>query len=263
MAYIDPDTGLVLTPQKTTIEAAVAQATDILYFASITDFPSEGQIKKVYVDKNTLRCYCWDWINSTYVEISSDKAAVNLINDHINNKDPHVTLDDKATWNAKVSQDELSTAISEEALRVDNKIGNKGDAADTDTVYGTITEEQERAQAAEQDIANVLSEYQIKTDKVINDIITRFKKEFISTDTTKVLNKDTRYYVTAKLTAQLPADPKDGDELWVVVLGDGIASTVTPQGATINGMSDTMALNLDSMETTFVFDSNNNNWLMY
>ena len=222
MAYVDPTIGLVLTPQKTTIEAAVAQATDILYFASITDFPSEGEIKKVYVDKNTLRCYCWDWINSTYVEISSDKAAVNLINDHINNGDVHVSVENKEFWNDKVSQEQLA-------------------------------DESARAQEAEQEINDTIAEMKA-----------RFKKEFVKEETVKSLAVDTTYYVTAKLTATLPENPVNGDELWVVVLGEGIATTVVaPEGFTINGFNAPMALNLDSMKTTFVFDAQSNNWVMY
>ena len=222
MAYVDPTIGLVLTPQKTAIEAAVERATDILYFASITDFPAEGEIKKVYVDKNTLRCYCWDWINSTYVEISSDKAAVNLINDHINNGDVHVSVENKEFWNDKVSQEQLA-------------------------------DETARAQEAEQAINDTITEMKA-----------RFKKEFVKEVTTKTLAVDTKYYVTAKLTATLPEDPVNGDELWVVVLGEGIATTVVaPEGTTINGFSEPMALNLDSMETTFVFDAQSNNWVMY
>ena len=91
-----------------------------------------------------------------------------------------------------------------------------------------------------------------------------YQNVFVSSASTLTLSVNTRYFVKANLTAILPDSAENNDEIKIVLMNGGEASTVSvPENFTINGSADPVALNASIDQSTFVLDVNSNDWVMF
>lgn len=120
--------------------ATVGSGTNIDFKGSVesySDLPAEGnQLGDIYqvvnedyaeyiwVEKKD-GSFCWDKFGSAFsmanyytkseIDEKMKDVAVGNLNEHVSNSDIHVTSDEKASWNAKAEESDITSAISAEA----------------------------------------------------------------------------------------------------------------------------------------------------
>lgn len=126
---------------KVPVSQLPSYVSDVLEYAGVANFPSTGEVGKIYVDTKTNLTYRWG--GSTYAEISpsialgettdtayaGDKGATTTakVNTHVADTTVHITADERTKWNTKANTNYAGAATDGGAATLATSVVDYGD----------------------------------------------------------------------------------------------------------------------------------------